>query len=348
MATHTRLPERNLDVLRAIAVLCVVTDHVLWACNLSLPFMSDWDLGRVGVLLFFVHTSLVLMSSLERAGPRVHWVRDFYIRRAFRIYPLAIAAVIATVIFRIPPIVPADYIAPSARTFVSNILLVQNISGDGNIMGMIWTLPIEVQMYVVLPVFYLLARRSIYHVLTAMVAAAVFGLVVQYVPTPGLWRLTVGLFAPCFVSGVLAFTILRTMERPKLPAWTWVPLLIIAIPLFVVLRPSPDRPEPGWIMCIAVAIAIPFVKELGDSQLTRVAKTICTYSYGTYLLLTPAIWIAFDVASDWPRMIQWVVLGVALIGLPWIAYTVIEHPGILLGRHLVRYRQQLGATTPAP
>lgn len=345
---RTRLPERNLDVLRAIAVLCVLVDHVLWACNRTLPFVTDWELGRIGVLLFFVHTSLVLMSSMERSGSGRHWVRDFYIRRAFRIYPLAIAAVLATVLFHIPSAVPADFIPPLPRTIASNLLLIQNVSGDRSVMGPLWTLPIEVQMYVVLPMLYLLARKSIYHVLAAMCFAAIAGFAVQYVNVPGLWRLSVGIFAPCFVSGVLAFALLRATPRFKLPAWTWAPLLVTAVTLFIIFGPTPTRPEPGWLFCIFVGVAIPFVRELSDSRLTHIAKTVCTYSYGVYLLLNPAIWIGFVVFAARPVAVQWVALTVALVALPWGAYTLIEHPGIVTGRRLVGTNRSLASSTPAP
>jgi peptidoglycan/LPS O-acetylase OafA/YrhL len=345
---RTHLPERNLDVLRAIAVTCVVIDHVLWACDRRLPFVTDWELGRIGVLLFFVHTSLVLMSSLERGGTGPNWVRKFYIRRAFRIYPLAMAAVLATVLFRIPTIVPAAFIAPLPRTIASNLLLIQNISGDRNIMGMLWTLPVEVQMYLVLPLLFIVARKSIYHVLLALVIGVLLGLAVQYTSVPGLWRLSVGIFAPCFVSGVLAFAILRTKRRFKLPAWTWVPMLVAAIPIFILLRPTAVRPEPGWLFCIAVGCTIPFVTELGDSAFTRVAKTICTYSYGTYLLLTPAIWVGFVVFARLPVAAQWIVFLAALIALPWTAYTFIERPGIDMGRKLAGGRASLASSNPAP
>lgn len=346
--TRTHLPERNLDILRAVAVSCVVADHVMWACNRRLPFITDWELGRIGVLLFFVHTSLVLMSSMERGGSGPHWIRDFYTRRAFRIYPLAIAAVLLTVAFHIPTIVPAKFITPAPRTVITDLLLLQNVTGDTNVVGMLWSLPIEVQMYMVLPALYLIARRSILSVAAAFALAVLFGLAVQYAPVPGLWRLSVGIFGPCFVSGVLAYAILRTKPHLKLPAWTWIPILAAAVPIFVVFHPSPDTPAPGWLFCLAVGVAIPFVAELNLSPLTRVAKTICTYSYGVYLLLTPAIWIGFVVFSGAPRALQWVALVAGLAILPWTAYKLIERPAIQFGRDLVKSKQTVAATAPAP
>ena len=50
------------------------------------------------MLLFFVHTSLVLMYSMQRSPLRGGALfRDFYIRRFFRIYPLSILTVLAAV-----------------------------------------------------------------------------------------------------------------------------------------------------------------------------------------------------------------------------------------------------------
>src|SRR5690242_15749179 len=60
----------NLDLLRTLAVLYVVIFHLLLffeKTNLGLL----WSIGHWGVLLFFVHTSLVLMFSLERQEMRL-------------------------------------------------------------------------------------------------------------------------------------------------------------------------------------------------------------------------------------------------------------------------------------
>ena len=66
---------RNLDLLRAVAVLCVFLAH-LFLFLIKLQYVSLahhpelWDIflnlvGHLGVLFFFVHTALVLMLSLD-------------------------------------------------------------------------------------------------------------------------------------------------------------------------------------------------------------------------------------------------------------------------------------------
>src|SRR5271157_3735798 len=86
----------NLDFLRSFAVLLVFCVHfydIQTGKGAAWDFV--WHLGQLGVLMFFVHTCLVLMWSLERSnlqGWRMFY--SFYIRRAFRLYPLSVVCVL--------------------------------------------------------------------------------------------------------------------------------------------------------------------------------------------------------------------------------------------------------------
>lgn len=96
----------NLDCLRAYAVLFVYVGHLLQTLRVdgTTHRVTIFDVAQTGVLIFFVHTSLVLLLSLERldvTGWRLFAV--FYTRRLFRIYPLSMLTVAAMVAFRIPP-----------------------------------------------------------------------------------------------------------------------------------------------------------------------------------------------------------------------------------------------------
>lgn len=346
----TRLPERNLDVLRAVAVLCVFADHFLTTWDL-LPQSVRWGFGRMGVLLFFVHTSLVLMSSLEREGGGRGWVRGFYIRRAFRIYPLAIVAVLGAVLIGVPGhgqpwwVMTRDP-SPTAATFVANLSLTQNLVGKPDVLAVLWSLPLEVQMYVLLPGCYLIARRGLGSTLSALGAAVVGGLFVRLSGVSGMWRLSVVTFAPCFMAGVLAYVLLRRGARPRLPGWTWILVLGACAPLFAALSPDPDAPERGWLFCLGVGCAIPFVANLSESAVTRVAKVVCTYSYGIYLLHQPVLWFSFAELRGAPRALQWVICLTLLVALPALAYRLIEHPGILLGKKLASGKQTIDVHFP--
>ena len=121
----------NLDALRAFAVLLVLADHVLETVDGGGGAFHplDQSLGRLGVLLFFVHTCFVLMASLERKGES-GWTlaRAFYVRRAFRIYPLAIVCVLAVVAAGVPVRPWEAFRFPDAANLVANLLLVTNLT----------------------------------------------------------------------------------------------------------------------------------------------------------------------------------------------------------------------------
>src|SRR5207245_2310282 len=95
----------NLDLLRATAVMFVLGAHTLRFHGLESEYLDMRWLGGLGVLFFFVHTCLVLMQSLERQQlnfDRKGLVKNFYIRRAFRIYPLSILFILFIVALGIP------------------------------------------------------------------------------------------------------------------------------------------------------------------------------------------------------------------------------------------------------
>jgi peptidoglycan/LPS O-acetylase OafA/YrhL len=130
----------NLDLLRAVAVLLVLAQHLIvrfhWADKLGI---ATPPIGTFGVLLFFVHTCLVLMYSMARSnldGNRL--VENFYTRRVFRIYPLSILAVVTAVALHLDSGLHGVGGLSRAETvgagrIVSNLLLVQNVIKPGSI-----------------------------------------------------------------------------------------------------------------------------------------------------------------------------------------------------------------------
>jgi peptidoglycan/LPS O-acetylase OafA/YrhL len=356
-SARTVLPERNLDVLRALAVMLVVGDHLMGLWIDQVGPLTMWQLGRMGVLLFFVHTSLVLMASLERlehtGGRNARLTLPFYIRRAFRIYPLAMACVLASIAFHVPHEAlrlnhPAEFRWPSPRELVANLALVQNLLNTPYTIGVLWSLPIEVQMYLVLPVCYFAAKRGVRHVMGLLALAVIGWSAVAVFHLPALWRLTVLNFGPCFIAGVMAYALLRRRPVPRLPGWTWPLVLAACAPVLLLLRADQDTPERGWLFCLAVGGCVPLVRELKRSWLTRLGAVVAKYSYGIYLTHVAAIWVAFGRLSGAPLVARWAVfLGLA-VALPLLAYHAIERPMITLGvRISERFRERGAVATEA-
>src|ERR1700761_2815278 len=135
---HLTASSANLDFLRAIAVMFVFVDHLLLTVGIQrIAFFSPADLGRVGVYFFFVHTCLVLLMSLERTPLNgFKKVFHFYLRRMFRIYPLAIFFVLLVYLCNVPQDVWGAGAAPhDLRTIMANLLLAQNVMGTSCLFG---------------------------------------------------------------------------------------------------------------------------------------------------------------------------------------------------------------------
>ncbi|MFD7257069.1 acyltransferase family protein [Streptomyces sp. NPDC059874] len=137
-----------LDALRGIAALSVAVYH------LALPFY--WvpygtrvphylDPGVFGVLLFFLVSGYIIPASLERRGD----MRAFWVGRVFRIYPAVILTVVAALL-----ILPRDHTVVAGYAFdhpllslVANGLMLQDLIGVTNGLGVLWTLTYEMVFY---------------------------------------------------------------------------------------------------------------------------------------------------------------------------------------------------------
>ncbi len=335
---------RNLDFLRSVAVLLVLVDHFFMAAGLAERFPLVYDMGRLGVLMFFVHTSLVLMLSLERSEERNtrHLFRDFYIRRAFRIYPLSIACVLLACAFGMPQTPGAEPAARSVSQVLASLLLVQNVAGRISVISPMWSLPLEVQMYVLLPFLYMVARRhGIKAIIQIACAAAVIGLPFDWAISThlvrGLGRLDIIYFAPCFIAGVIAYRLSKN-RIPTISSTLWPVAVLGIVTIYVAwqaLFPNPTNRYPAyraWIVCWMLGLLIPQFQEMKLRWLRTTSHYVAKYSYGIYLGQVAALWIGF---TFWPHSGSPFRWGMSLLLLAVMAvagYHSIEHPGILLGK----------------
>jgi peptidoglycan/LPS O-acetylase OafA/YrhL len=342
MATNSR----NLDLLRSFAVLLVVGFHLAKFLNWHIETLRVTDFGMLGVMLFFVHTTLVLMFSLERqsTGSSSTLFVPFMIRRCFRIYPLAILLVTFAYLFQIPSDLQFgrfNLLHQSAGNFLANLLLIQNVTREKANPGILWSLPLELQMYLVLPALFLLASRvkSSWALIAFWWSAVALwfavGLSTGVLPlseggirSPAEALLKFTRFAPCFLPGIVAYKLWR---RPRfLPASSWPAFLVLCCAAFLWL--SGNQPvETGWFICFAIGLGVCSFREMRENPLTRLTKRIARYSYGIYLFHYFAIWIGFAVCRRLNVGLQIVIFGAVLAFLTVLLYHTVEAPLIAAG-----------------
>lgn len=151
--------QNNFDLLRIMAALQVAIVHAV--LHLGLPESQAWTvLGSVpGVPVFFVISGFLVSESLERST-----LRGYFANRALRIFPAL------WVCLGVSVAIAALYGVPfEARTFwpwiVAQMSVVQFYNPDflrdfgvGVLNGSLWTIPVELQFYLALPLLSLLIR----------------------------------------------------------------------------------------------------------------------------------------------------------------------------------------------
>jgi peptidoglycan/LPS O-acetylase OafA/YrhL len=317
----------NLDLVRSIAVISVVAEHTLLSLGIVTigPFPILY-LGVMGVMVFFVHTALVLMWSLERKPNTL----DFYIRRAFRIYPLALFAIAIVMIFHAPVagnvLQPFRYADPRWRDVAAQATLIPNMLTDkGPIMGVLWSLPYEVEMYVLLPVLFFFLRKNF----------SVWPLLLLWTMTVLLTRWgnqnshNFGVAIGYFLPGAMAYVGFGRWKS-RLPAWM-LPIFLAGLWVAFLLHANFHC---AWISCVLLGLGLPLFRQIEAPWLIAASRTVAKYSYGVYLMHPFALVIGLYLLRDHSLGVRLLGEAVPLVMLPVMAYHLIEYPMIRMGARL--------------
>jgi len=295
-------------------------------------------MGVVGVFIFFVHTSLVLMWSLER---KPHTL-DFYVRRVFRIYPLALLAIAATLLFRAPvsgtPVAFFSY-APVGhlKNLIYACLLIPNLASNYLPLSVMWSLPYEVQMYLGLPLLFFFIRRNFS--LWPLLLFWGFTVAICHATFHGVAH-NFFLCIPYFLPGVMAYVGFGR-RKAILPAWL-LPIALLALwSLFMI---HPDWRPASWL-CLAVGLGLPAFHQFSSQWLVRPSHEIAKYSYGIYLAHPFSLVLGIYLLPHSSLAVQLAVIFISLPIFAVAAYHLLEKPMIRLGSRLAnraeeRYEQK--------
>jgi peptidoglycan/LPS O-acetylase OafA/YrhL len=337
-AAHSRRPGgkvhrlAGLDGIRGLAALFVVLHHC-WLMSFpgypanTGPTWTGWLVyGHLAVVVFIVLSGFSLTIAPARSDWRLGGMRRFFRRRAWRILPPYWAALVLSLIIAWTLIPQPGAGAPTGKSVVIHGLLLQDIIGSPSPNGAFWSIAIEAQLYLVLPLMLLIRRR--------VGAAALLGLVTTVVVTIDLlsWvhviallqRLTPQL-AVLFTLGVVAAGVAvgRTWLR-RLP-WPGLALLASIPVLLLILRQGPEWTVKHyfWVdLAVGPAVSVLFIAisfgrpaPLVRWLDTRPMRKLGSLSYSLYLTHAPLVIIVyhFGVAPHVARGVPAFLVTLAVV-----------------------------------
>lgn len=147
------LPSRipSLDGLRAVSIALVLISHLMFSSGSRNPALARaaGSLGGFGVEVFFVISGFIITHLLLKEADRIGTIslKNFYIRRAFRIWPAYYLFLFTVFVLQ-----RLQILGIATRDLVGSGLFVWNYTRAGNTwLGHTWSLCVEEQFYLLWP-----------------------------------------------------------------------------------------------------------------------------------------------------------------------------------------------------
>src|SRR6266571_4260681 len=308
--TGTRLAW--LDVLRGVAALAVVFDHVsYYVLQHVRAIVYQWfDPGNYGVFVFFIISGYIVPASLERKGS----VRTFWVSRLFRLYPLYLLAVgIAVALYFAHFGSIRGEATDPATSVLSQLLMMSNVLGGKNLPNVVWSLSYEMVFYLLLTALFIarVHKRSSW-------SGLAFAVVLR-----GMSRLLGAALAAVVAIALLAFN--------SSWIWPWEALSILALMFTGTMFYRAEQGQYPWrraivigvtVLGLAIAAGLWHSRAWGMSAHAELLWSRRWISAFALAGLTFAAGLAFRHHLRWPKVLTW--LGLISYSLYLLHPLVIE------------------------
>ncbi|WP_188435888.1 acyltransferase family protein [Microbacterium murale] len=335
----------DLDYLRGIAALGIVAYHYTsWTAG---PQSAEFPLGRVGVYgvaVFYVLSGLTMFHVYGHRLGTARQIRTFFVRRAFRIFPLLWLVTIATILL--------SRSWPGWRAFGLNMTgLFGFVDWDGYIALGVWSIGNELVFYALLPLIAWAAhRRSWFAVCVAVFvgigAYFAFAVLDPSLPLAEQWGAYVNPLNQAFLF-VLGFAVGKVLRGVHIPRWALLSALVAALLVFCIwpsggdlinLVTGTNRFVFTLVCVVLCAVAYKLASDL-PPILDRPLATLGEASYSVYLIhpiAFTAVGIVAQGALPMP-VTTLLAIGVTLTASV-LCYRIYERPLINVARQLTPTR----------
>ena len=324
-----------------------IFDRAAALLSIPIPFL------RASVMLFFLVSGFCIHYSYSASGRSLE-LKPYSIRRFFRIYPPYLAAVVFGVLIEW---ILSHYfnqeVSPGAKV-LQTVFMLQNYSPDGGQMysnPALWSLPVEVELYLVYPLFYWLIRR--YGIKWSMFSVGVVSIAaLALLLGPNLQNYNNtqvgdgGHFAVYWIIWCAGALLAEWTNRNQLPKWQpglWVVMVLTFImgmtvtllKLFIVIQ---ELVWGGFYFTLMLW-GLTQTDPLGflSTRIRKIFLSLGLISYSLYLLNYPffrlcgAIWISIFGTKPTNFLIP-LFFSVLCIPLAYGFYAVVETPAHRLAK----------------
>jgi peptidoglycan/LPS O-acetylase OafA/YrhL len=386
-ANLQKSPQRYafLDALRGIAAVAVVAVHTVQNFDAG-QATSILAFGSYGVQLFYIISAFSLALSLEqRASLEFGYLRNYAIRRFFRIAP---AFYLAVAVYLIKPWLlpsygqPVDVHPPTWQLevwhLVATVLFINgwhyqtiNFIVPGG-----WSIAVETNFYLLFPLILALATtvaRSVGLILLTVALGIVFRRIAYTVAFPAVptedWT-AFDIFAglclpaqlPVFVLGVLLFRLAPadSLEGARRSSRLLKPLLLVmGAALAVTIVPVTAARFVSHSMLVSIVIMAGCWLLAWSPTRLVVNSLTCSLgriSYSLYLFHILALHLFSLASRQWYEpifgeapsfLVAFPCVLVCAAGISWCTYRLVEEPGQSLGRSVIRRLEKRAARVAA-
>jgi peptidoglycan/LPS O-acetylase OafA/YrhL len=292
----------GLDGIRGLAALFVVMNHIFLRAWPGYPvdhapfWAAEFIYGRFAVIVFIALSGFSLGLAPARSGWRFDSVATFAHRRAWRILPpywaaLGFSLVVTWYVFAQP-----GWAVPNGKSVVVYGLLVQDAVPAAIPNRAFWSIAVEAQLYVLLPLLLLIIRR--------VNAIGMVGALAAVVSTTGLLGPHLPLLsnadlAVLFAVGVLTSGIVAASDRTRSRPWGWYALAacVPVVGLITVKGSTWVNNNLFWvdlawspaIGCFLAAMATSRPRPVVRLLNARPLRSLGSFSYSLYLTHAPIV-----------------------------------------------------------
>jgi peptidoglycan/LPS O-acetylase OafA/YrhL len=212
---------KNLDGVRAIAALMVMVFHFFQHVEPSTKLLNILTkvsvFGQTGVTLFFVLSGFLITRILLDTKETTGYFKNFYLRRALRIFPLYYLF-LAITYYVVPLIVNTPFGSFNQQIFYFTYLQNFAITFNWDSVGPVhfWSLAVEEHFYLFWPVVvYLFSTKNLSRVIIGIIIGALLLRIFMLNNGYGVFYFTFTRFDSLAIGALLAIAELRNSFRKE-------------------------------------------------------------------------------------------------------------------------------------